>query len=55
MGYFVKDYLLHFPKIAVLDQMATDGNSSCSKVTLPGTIDCPIESKGVVDQAMLNK
>jgi hypothetical protein len=45
VGYFVKDDLLDFPKAAIFNQVATYGNSSCSKVTLPGTIDCPIESK----------
>jgi hypothetical protein len=45
VGYFVKDDLPDFPKAAIFNQVATYGNSSCSKVTLTGAIDCPIESK----------
>jgi hypothetical protein len=55
VGYFMQDYLLNFPKAAVFDQVTTDGNSSCPKVTLAGAVNGPVETKGVVDQAMLNE
>jgi len=55
VGYFMQDDLLNFPKVAVFDQVTTDGNSSCPKVTLAGAVNGPVETKGVVDQAMLNK
>jgi hypothetical protein len=45
MGYFMKDYLLNFPKTAIFNQVATDSNSPCSKVALTSAVDCPVESK----------
>jgi hypothetical protein len=55
VGYLVEDNLLYFPKAAIFNQVATYGNSPCSKVTLTSSINCPIESKRVIDQAMLNE
>jgi hypothetical protein len=45
MGYFMKDDLLDFVQAAVFNQVATDSNSSRSKITLTRSIYCAVKTK----------
>jgi hypothetical protein len=45
MGYLMKNNLLDLVQAAVFNQVATDSNSSRSKITLTRSIDCAVKTK----------
>jgi hypothetical protein len=45
MGYLMKDDLLDLVEAAVFNQVATNSNSSGSKITLSRPIDCAVKTK----------
>jgi hypothetical protein len=55
VGNLVKDYLLNFFKAAIFNQVPADGDSFSSEVTLTRSVDCPIKSERIIDDAMLDE
>jgi hypothetical protein len=45
MGYLMKNNLLDLVQAAVFNQVATNSNSSGSKITLSRPIDCAVKTK----------
>jgi hypothetical protein len=55
VGNFMQDDLFDFLRAAIFDQVAADSYYPCAKIALPRSVDCPVKSKRVVNQSVLNK